>query len=391
MNKTILFLVFVFLFQLMFAQYEIGTTTITFIDESRSDREIETKVFYPADNAGADMPVADGEFPLLVFGHGFAMVYEAYSNLWDTIVPHGYIMAFPTTESGTLFPAPDHWKFAMDLLYLKHAFDSLDALSGDRFEGKIADKCAVMGHSMGGGATFNAAKDNSVFTTLIAMAPADSKEPNTSVIGALGVTIPSVVFMGENDGVAPPDEHQIPMYNNLASSCKTLITINGGGHCYFGEPNSNCDLGQGMSSPTPTITREEQHDVLYTLLIPYLNYKLKDDMTAQTKFLDSLSASPRTSYESNCFLVNTESINKDNLKTTCYPNPAAKGDVISLELTNDFNGTVEIFDINGKKLIEKQANNTRKVTINSAKLSPGIYFIKATGITNTNTHKIVIQ
>ena len=120
--KSILFLV-LFLAQICHAQVSIGHTTLTFNDPTRSGgvgsgggagRQIQTEIYYPATSAGTSTPFATGEFPIIVFGHGFAMTWDAYSNIWEHYVPRGYIMAFVRTES-SLFPSPSHGDFGLDL------------------------------------------------------------------------------------------------------------------------------------------------------------------------------------------------------------------------------------------------------------------------------------
>src|SRR5690242_57008 len=84
----------------LFAQpFQIGHTTITLIDSTRNNRAIPTEVYYPADVAGNNVPVtlATGDkFPVISFGHGFVMTWDAYQNIWDALVPEGFIIAFPT-------------------------------------------------------------------------------------------------------------------------------------------------------------------------------------------------------------------------------------------------------------------------------------------------------
>jgi len=91
-----------------FSQYQIGHTTLTFNDPTRNGgfgsgggpgRQIQTEVYYPTFIAGENTPVATfPEFPVIVFGHGFAMGWDAYQNIWEHLVPQGYIMAFVRTE-----------------------------------------------------------------------------------------------------------------------------------------------------------------------------------------------------------------------------------------------------------------------------------------------------
>lgn len=104
-------------------QYPIGHTTITFNDPSRTGgfgsgggagRQIQSEIYYPATSAGENTAAATGEMPVIVFGHGFAMAWDAYKNIWEEYVPKGYILVFPRTEGG-LVPAPSHENFGKDL------------------------------------------------------------------------------------------------------------------------------------------------------------------------------------------------------------------------------------------------------------------------------------
>ena len=99
------------------AQFPIGSRNITFTDPSRGGRQIPCEVYYPAVTAGNNTAVAAGSFPLLAFGHGFAMGVNAYYNLRDAFVPEGYILVLPTTEGG-LLPAPSHGDFGLDLAFV---------------------------------------------------------------------------------------------------------------------------------------------------------------------------------------------------------------------------------------------------------------------------------
>ncbi|MBK7966629.1 MAG: hypothetical protein IPK10_16050 [Bacteroidetes bacterium] len=103
----------------LFAQpFQIGHTTLTFIDTSRNNRSIATEVYYPADVAGNNEPitlVTTDKFPVISFGHGFVMTWNAYQNIWDALVQEGFIIAFPKTEGGL---APAHAEFGKDLAFV---------------------------------------------------------------------------------------------------------------------------------------------------------------------------------------------------------------------------------------------------------------------------------
>lgn len=107
-----------FFSQCMLAQtYQIGHTTINFTDVSRGNRVIATEVYYPADIAGDNVPLANDNvvFPTLSFGHGFVMTWDAYQNFWTSLVPNGYIVLFPKTEGSI---SPSHLDFGKDLAFV---------------------------------------------------------------------------------------------------------------------------------------------------------------------------------------------------------------------------------------------------------------------------------
>ncbi len=298
--KNVLLLLFVaaVVGQLAAQNYPIGHKQFNFVDPARN-RTIQTEVYYPATSAGDNTPFANGQFPLLVFGHGFAMSWDSYEWLWDSIVPKGYIMAFPRTE-GSVIPAPDHEAFGLDLKFLNDFILSEGNNSSSFFYQHIIGTSAIMGHSMGGGSSFLAAANNTNLTALINFAAAETNP--SAIAAAANVTVPAMVMYGLNDGVAPPADHQIPMYNALASSCKNLVGIIGGGHCYFADYNFNCSFGEGTTNPQPTITREQQHQIIAQILFPYLDFMLKNDLNAEQIFYQRLNTLNTITFQRNCLM-----------------------------------------------------------------------------------------
>jgi len=298
-NTLLLFsiLFFVFCAKSIFAQpYAIGTQTVTYQDPDRNNRSVQTVIYYPATQAGSNMPFVNGDFPLLVFGHGFLMTFDAYDLYWLNLVPLGYILAFPRTEESS---SPSHENFGRDLSFLinRIKWESSNNAASFLF-GHVGETSALMGHSMGGGASFLGAAQNNNINALVNFAAAETTP--SAIAAAANINVPALIFMGTNDGVTPPASHQIPMYNALGSSCKTLLKITGGGHCYFGEQNTACSTGEFFTSPQPTISRAQQHEVIMAFLIPYLDYMLKGNMTAKQAFQDSLNSSTEVSYEQSC-------------------------------------------------------------------------------------------
>ena len=178
---------------------------------------------------------------------------------------------------------------------------------GSIFFNSIMPKSAIMGHSMGGGASFLSSTNNtSSITTLINFAAAETSP--SAISAALDVDIPTLIFAGEEDCVTPPTSNQIPMYEATNASCKTLININNGGHCYFANGNFACDFGESSCSSGLNISRDEQQDVTFDFLNLWLDYTLYNDEYAFAEFNDSLETSTRINYQKSCESLN---VNED--------------------------------------------------------------------------------
>jgi pimeloyl-ACP methyl ester carboxylesterase len=300
MKVTIAFLFLFACITTAFSQYQIGHVGLDYYDESR-ERFIPTHIYYPATTEGDETPVADGTFPYLVFGHGFSMNYSDYDYLWNYFVPRGYILVMPASESGF---GPSHQDFGLDLAFLVDNFYDFSLDSETLFYNKVISECAVMGHSMGGGSSHLATSYTDQMSCIVTFAAAET-DPSAIEAAANSVDIPVLVFYGEGDAVAPPDENQIPIYNASNSSCKTLINVLGGIHCYFAESQWACDFGETMSGSSADIDREEQHDIVCDLLGVYFDYELKGDVSAGNDYIDSLNNSQRIDVTRDCLVYYT--------------------------------------------------------------------------------------
>ena len=304
--KIFLFFIGITCSLISYSQYQIGHTTITFNDPLRTGgfgsgggagRQIQTEIYYPANTSGDNVSLASGRFPVITFGHGFAMAWSAYATIWQHYAARGYILAFPRTEGG-LIPGPSHGDFGTDLKQVSDKMLALDANSSSLFNGKILQKAAIIGHSMGGGASFLAAANNSNIETVIGLAPAETNP--SAIAAASNVSVPALIFSGSADGVTPPAEHHIPIYNGLTSSCKSFVSISGGAHCYYANTDFNCDFGESVSSPSISITRAAQQTAMFGLLDPWLDFKLKGICESYAAFLLGISSQPGTVSESIC-------------------------------------------------------------------------------------------
>lgn len=318
-SKWLILPIFLILATTVIRSQSIGHTTITYTDATRNNRQIKTEIYYPSASAGDNTPIAPGKFPVIVFGHGFVMTWTAYQNMWTSLVPEGYIMAFPTTEDGFL---PSHANFGQDLRFLvdeimQTGVGSIVPVSS------ISHQSAIMGHSMGGGSAFLAAASNTSISTLVSFAAANTNP--SSFAAAQRVTVPTLIFSGTNDCIVPPNQQQDLMYDSTAAVQKTQLYIKGGGHCFFANANFNCSFGESTCAPTPSISRSEQQNTTADFLKLWLTYYLKDDCDKAKEFQDSLTNSIRISHrQSQNIDCQSSSLPKvaPEAEVTIFPNPS---------------------------------------------------------------------
>ena len=365
--------------------YPVGHRTITFTDSSRGNRPVPSELYYPGVTAGENVSTAAGVFPVIVFGHGFQMAYDSYLYFRDAMVPGGYILVFPKTETSL---SPNHAEYGADLAFVVVQMKTEGADPASPFYQHVDSTSAVMGHSMGGGASFLGCRNNVVPTTMVTWAAAETSP--SAIAAATGVTIPALVFSADLDCVAPPATNQVPMYDSLASGCKVFINIKGGGHCYFADASFICSLGE-LGCQSFTITREQQHDATLDFTKLYLAYYLKKQSAAWAVFNDSLNSSPRITFMKSCTTTQVQPgmIPADS---RVFPNPT--GDVTNLE--GSCSGKepifVEISDMYGKQVHACRfmpVGNRYRLVLGMKSWSSGIYFAAIRNSLETRVVKIV--
>lgn len=87
------------------------------------------------------------------------------------------------------------------------------------------NRLAVIGHSMGGGGTLEAAKDRPSLQATIGLTPWNLDKTWSEI------RTPSLVIGAENDSVAPVGSHAIPFYQSIPSSTgKAYLELNNASH-----------------------------------------------------------------------------------------------------------------------------------------------------------------
>ena len=139
------------------------------------------------------------------------------------------------------------------------------------------------------------------------------------------------MFSGSDDCVAPSNIHQTPIFEALASQCKTHITITNGRHCYFAEDNISCNLGE-LFCGEAEISRNEQHEITLRIVKHYLNYILYQSQEALQILTESLLTNSEITYQSSCgelYIAQKEEKEAFGL----FPNPTRE--MLTLTLTEE--------------------------------------------------------
>lgn len=275
--------------------YALGHSTVTWNDAARGGRSVLAEIWYPADLAGDDVPVAAAPaegFPVVAFGHGFLMPADRYEYLWEALVPEGYVVVLPRTE-GTV--APNHDALARDLVFLIQRLELEGSAPGSPFEGSIGDRSAVGGHSMGGGASVLAASYDPAIEALFNFAAAETSPP--AAAAAASVAQPTLMIAGEEDCVTPIPQHQGPIHAALGVDCAQLVELDGASHCQFAEPDFLCGLGEFCLAG---IGRTEQHQRTLALLVPWLDATLRGDGAAWLEFVAARESAATSTLFGSC-------------------------------------------------------------------------------------------
>lgn len=384
MIKKLLLILLVVLTLVLKAQpYAIGHLSLATTDPARNNRNVTAQVYYPGVTAGDDVAVANGQFPLIIFGHGFLMQYGVYNNIWEELVPNGYVVVMLTTEGGI---QPNHGEMGTDFIFLKNSIQNdAETNSGSVFYQKLTTTSAYMGHSMGGGASYLGAQNDPDVTALVGLAPAVTNP--SSIDAAATVSKPTLIFSGSADPVTPAATAHIPIYDSLKSTCKVFVSITGGGHCYFANAGSVCEIGEGGGNFS--ITRNEQQTITNSLLTPWLNYWLKNDGTALTTFGSVLLSEGGITHNETCPLLAT-GVKEDAFSgIKIFPNPAST--IINIKNEN-LTGSVSYKLVNtlGQNVLTGSfSGNTSSLSTNG--IQAGVYTLIIKQNNQLKPYRVILQ
>ncbi|MDR7383627.1 dienelactone hydrolase family protein [Promicromonospora iranensis] len=178
-------------------------------------------VYYPTDTS-------EGTFGAVAISPGYRSSQAAIAWLGPRLASQGFVVL----TIDTLRPADSPTRRGAQLLA---ALEQLqESTLADRID---PDRLAVMGHSMGGGGSLEAAKDDPALRAVIPMTPwsPDRTFPE--------VTAPTLVIGAEDDAVARVRSYAEPIYESLpADGDKAYLELRDASH-------------SAPSSPSTTIAR----------------------------------------------------------------------------------------------------------------------------------------
>jgi dienelactone hydrolase len=385
--------------------YSIGNVNMVLTDSTRGNRAVEVEIFYPADQSGYNVPVAlplEKKFPVIVFGHGFLIPWNSYQYIWDYLVPRGFMVVLPKTEMTLV---PDHDAFAKDLSFVVNEFSRMRYQQGSMFYKKYNGKSCVMGHSMGGGAATLAAMYNPAITTLVTLAAAETSP--SAIAAATNIEMPALVISGGEDCITPAASNQVPMYDNLASLCKSYINLNDATHCHFAQNFGICTLGELFCNGLPPAYQTSTMMTNY-FMVSWLRYFLKYNEYALPKFQWKLSQkNSQVSYLYTCnvgsprdgALIDDEDDFdlEASFDMNVYPNPVLSGNSISLELSTNETGeaVVVVADMIGRTVLTRTVTlhegGAEAVELSMDGVKPGYYMVIVSNGNQKSTRSLVVE
>jgi dienelactone hydrolase len=384
--KTRFVFIFICIVLNSFSQtYQTGTITLTFNDGLRTGgygsgggagRQIQTEVYYPATTSGSNVALANGTFPVVVFAHGFVMDWSSYDNVYSELSKRGYIVALPRTE-GTL--SPNHQEFGKDIALIGNKMLQLNITNtlAPIFIGKVEQKWAASGHSMGGGSSFLASDNNTGVSCLFNFAAAQTNPRSSQA--AKTVTVPTLIIGGQNDCVAPINTNQKQIWDSTASGIKFNINLKALTHCDFGNgSNFNCTFGQTTSGCANTIANVTALKLYMNFVNPFLDANLKGDCVEASRFMDSVNLSQMVFSKNilgSLICLPTTIKNPDSEKTfIIYPNPTN----LKLKIIANRDVQIKLFSIEGKQMDPTIDIDSDGYLMSVIDFPKGIYFIEFT-------------
>lgn len=240
------------------------------------------RLYYPAAVPGDGAPFAPGStapFPIVAFAGHPGIGIGAYRYFADHLVTRGYIVAILHSDTA------DAMRVGQKLAGVPRSLLSATTDSDSPLQGApIGERSVLGGHGAGGTAA------------LFALDVSDRGELPHFTIGANVVLDPRVLdiaaraqgsaltISGANDCYAPDSANGLRLHAALRSDCRARAVVRGASHCYFAGQDIACSASEAECTVSPTIAREEQHRVVDSLLLTWLDWQLRDRCEGLQRF-----------------------------------------------------------------------------------------------------------
>lgn len=188
------------------------------VSGSASSRFGSATITYPTTTSA-------GTFGVVAIAPGYTASESTIAWLRPRIASQGFVVISFNTNSRYDQPAARGTQLLAALDYVVNTSSVRSRVD--------ASRQAVMGHSMGGGGTLEAATTRASIAAAIPLTGwnTDKTWP--------GVDAATLVFGAENDSVAPVGSHSIPFYNSLTSAEeRAYLELNGASHVAPNSPNT---------------------------------------------------------------------------------------------------------------------------------------------------------
>jgi predicted dienelactone hydrolase len=264
--------------------FQVGVRTIEILDTGRrnpdgSPRKLVTEIWYPATQAtkgmagaaydikdvftdaqkvmlaGASVPVlqttavrdappaaSHGPFPLVIFSHGQAAVRWQSTYYTVFLASHGYIVASPDHEGGTLYDVVRGQLSAVtegvekrpqDVTYVINRLSRLP--EGDPLKTLIdIEHLGVTGHSFGALTTLRVAAFDKRVKAIVPQAPVTTDFAWIGIAKPIELKIPVQIQGAHQDKTLPWDENVAPAWDAQLKP-RQLLDIVKGGHFTFSD------------------------------------------------------------------------------------------------------------------------------------------------------------
>ncbi len=169
-----------------------------------------------------------GTFGAVAISPGYTARQSSIAWLGPRLASQGFVVFTIDTNSVYDQPASRGDQLLAALDYLTRSSSVRSRIDPNRL--------AVMGHSMGGGGTLEAAKDRPSLKAAIPLTAwnLDKTWPE--------VTTPTLVVGAQSDSVASVSSHSIPFYTSLSNAEKAYVELRGASH--FAPNSSNTTIAK---------------------------------------------------------------------------------------------------------------------------------------------------